>query len=143
MSALHTVDDCRIVKLQKIVRPQGNLSPVEGMATIPFPIARVFYLYDIPVDSSRGAHAHKELQQAIVCVMGSFDMVLQDGTDRRVVTLRRADEALYVPSMIWGELVNFSSGAVCFTLASMPYDEDDYLRTYDAFVAYRRQLEQR
>jgi uncharacterized RmlC-like cupin family protein len=143
MSVLHTVDDCRMIKLQKIERPQGNLTPVEGMATIPFPIARVFYLYDIPVDSSRGGHAHKDLQQAIVCVMGSFDMVLQDGTDRRVVTLRRGDEALYVPSMIWGELVNFSSGAVCFTLASLPYDEDDYLRTYDAFVAYRRQLEQR
>jgi hypothetical protein len=136
-----TVDDCRLIKLPRVSMPQGSLTPLEGESTIPFRIARVFYLYDIPVDSARGGHAHKQLEQAVVCVMGSFDMVVDDGRTRRVVTLRRPDEALYVPSLIWGELVNFSSGAVCFTLASMAYEESDYLREYPVFVDYRRQVE--
>ncbi|MDQ3280744.1 MAG: FdtA/QdtA family cupin domain-containing protein [Acidobacteriota bacterium] len=137
---MNTVADCRLIKLPKIAMPQGNITPVEGASTIPFRIARVFYLYDIPVDAARGGHAHRQLEQAIVCVMGSFDMVVDDGTSRRVVTLRRADEALYVPTGIWGELVNFSSGAVCFTLASIAYEESDYLRTYEEFIEYRRSL---
>lgn len=140
---ISTIDDCRIIKLPTMAMPQGNLTPLESAATIPFDIARVFYLYDIPVGSARGGHAHKHLQQAIVCVMGSFDMILDDGRDRRVMTLRRGDEALYIPSLIWGELVNFSSGAVCFTLASLPFDESDYLRRYEDFVAYRQELEHR
>jgi hypothetical protein len=140
---MNSIDDCRIIQLPKIRMRQGNITPVESNSTIPFAIARVFYLYDIPVDSKRGGHAHKELQQAIVCVMGSFDMIVDDGRARHVITLRRADQALYVPTTIWGELVNFSSGAVCLTLASLPFDESEYLRRYEDFVAYRRQLENR
>lgn len=140
---MNTVGNCRLIRLPTISMPQGSITPVEGSITIPFDIARVFYLYDIPVDSARGGHAHKNLEQVIVCVMGSFDVSVDDGRDRRIVTLRRADEALYVPSTIWGELVNFSSGAICLTLASMLYEESDYLRRYEDFVTYRRQLESR
>lgn len=136
----YTLDDCRIIQLQRIEQPQGTLSPIEGALTIPFRIARVFYLYDIPVDASRGGHAHRELQQAVVCVMGSFDMVLDDGSTRRSLTLRRGDQALYIPSTIWGELTNFSSGAVCYTLASLPFQESDYIRRYEDFVAWRQEL---
>lgn len=135
---MNTIADCRLLNLPKIAMPQGNITPIEGAITVPFDIARVFYLYDIPVDSSRGGHAHKKLEQVILCIMGSFDVIVDDGTDRRTVTLRRADEGLYVPSLLWAELVNFSSGAICVTLASMPYEEADYLRDYNEFVAWRR-----
>lgn len=140
---MNTIADCRIIRIPTKLNAQGNLTPIEGGDTIPFAIERVFYLYDIPVDSSRGGHAHRALQQAIVCVLGSFDMIVDDGRDRRVHTLRRADEALYVPAGIWGELVNFSSGAICFTLASLHYEESDYIRVYEDFVRYRRDAEAR
>jgi hypothetical protein len=135
---VNTIADCRILRLPTKHMPQGNLTFLEGSDTVPFDIARVFYLYDVPVDSSRGGHAHRALEQLIVCVLGSFEMIVDDGTQRHVYTMRRADEALYVPPGIWGELVNFSSGAVCFTLASMPYEEPDYIRVYEDFVNYRR-----
>jgi uncharacterized RmlC-like cupin family protein len=139
---MSTIDDCRLIRLPKISMPQGNITPIEGSSTIPFDIARVFYLYDIPADSSRGGHAHKELQQVIMCVMGSFDMIVDDGRERRMHTLRHANEALYVPPLIWGELVNFSSGAICLTLASQSYLESDYLRDYAGFAEYRRSMSQ-
>jgi len=135
---MNTIDDCRLIRLPQIAMPQGNITPIEGGRTIPFEIERVFYLYDIPVDAGRGGHAHRVLQQVIICVMGSFDFVVDDATQRRAVTLRRADEGLYVPSSIWGELVNFSSGAVCLTLASIHFDEREYIRDYDEFIRYRR-----
>jgi hypothetical protein len=137
---LNSIDDCRILSLPTIAMPQGNITPVESEQTIPFAIQRVFYLYDIPVDANRGGHAHKALQQVIVCLMGSFDVIVDDGQQRRTVTLRRADEALYLPNLVWGELVNFSSGAICLTFASLPYEEEDYLRDYDQFVAFRSRM---
>ena len=140
---MNAVSDCRVIRLPTKMTAQGNLTPIEGGSTIPFEIARIYYLYDIPVDSSRGGHAHRALEQAIVCVLGSFDMILDDGRDRRVQTLRRADEALFIPPGIWRELVNFSSGAICFTLASMPYQESDYIRVYDDFLRFRRGTEPR
>jgi len=132
-----TIDDCRVVKLPTIHTPQGDITVVEGTATVPFEIARVYYLYDMPAESSRGGHAHKELQQLIICVMGSFDLIVDDGKNRRSITLRRASEGLLVPRMIWRELVNFSSGAICFTLASLPYQESDYIRDYEEFRRYK------
>lgn len=136
---LTTLDDCRLVDLRKISRFEGNITPIESGQDVPFEIARVYYLYDIPGGEARGAHAHKELQQLIVSVMGSFDVVLDDGTNRKTFTLNRAYYGLYLPRMIWRELVGFSSGAVCLVFASMPYDERDYLRDYDSFLDYRRQ----
>jgi dTDP-4-dehydrorhamnose 3,5-epimerase-like enzyme len=132
-----TIEECRVLKLPKISMPQGNITPVEGARTIPFDIARVFYFYDVPVDAARGGHAHRRLEQVILCVMGSFDVVIDDGANHRTVMLRRADEALYVPPGIWGELVNFSSGAVCLTLASHAFDEEEYIRRYEDFAAWR------
>lgn len=128
-----TVDDCKLIDLPKITARQGNITPVEGNKDIPFDIERVYYLYDVPGGESRGGHAHKELQQLIVSVMGSFDVVLDDGQKKKTVTLNRAYYGLYVPKMIWRELENFSSGGICLVLASMPYGEDDYIRDYNLF----------
>jgi hypothetical protein len=128
------VEDCRLLELRQIPRREGKITPVEGLRDIPFEIARVYYLYDVPGGESRGGHAHKQLQQLVVSVMGSFDVVLDDGRQRKVVTLNRGYRGLYIPRLIWRELVNFSSGAVCLVLASLPYDEGDYIRDYDAFL---------
>lgn len=134
---MNTIHDCRLLDLPLIGMPQGNITPVEARRDIPFAIARVFYLYDIPGGESRGGHAHRDLHQVIVCVMGSFDVIVDDGKERRSIHLNRAYQALHVPNTIWGELVNFSSGAICLVLASLPYQESDYIRNYQQFVEYR------
>jgi len=128
------IDDCKILQLPKIKNRQGNLTPVQGEMDIPFDIARVYYLYDVPGGASRAGHAHKELQQLIVSVMGAFDIILDDGVMRKTIHLDRAYYGLYVPMMIWRELENFSSGAICLVLASLPYDESDYYRNYEEFL---------
>lgn len=136
-----TVADCRLVELPKHFRPEGSITPVEGGGQIvPFEIARVFYLYDVVGGAVRGGHAHKELEQFIVAVMGGFTVSLWDGDSRREVELNRAYIGLYVPPRIWMDLVNFSSGAVSVVLASAEYEEADYIRDPDAFAEYRRQL---
>lgn len=129
-----TLDDCRPIELGRISRPEGNLTPVEGLRSIPFAIGRVYYLYDIPGGAQRGGHAHRCLEQLLVSVMGAFDVVVDDGRSRRTVRLERAYYGLYVPPMIWRELEGFSSGAICVVLASLPYDEGDYIRRYDEFL---------
>jgi hypothetical protein len=133
-----TVDDCTLVELPKNSRPEGNITPVEGGETVPFEIARVFYLYDTIGGAERGGHAHRELQQLIVCVMGGFVVVLDDGTDRRTVELNRGYQGLYIPAMVWGEAVDFTSGAVCVVLASHLYSEADYIRDYEEYLRLRR-----
>jgi hypothetical protein len=134
-----TVDDCRIVPLPRINRPEGAITPVEGGSTIPFEIERVYYVYDVVRGASRGGHAHRALQQLVVAVMSRFVVTLDDGRDRRSVELDRADQGLYIPPMMWRELEQFSSGAVCVVLASLPYDEGDYIRDRAEFVELRRQ----
>lgn len=129
-----SIDDCKIIELPKISARQGNITPVEGIKTIPFDIRRVYYLYDVPGGETRGGHAHKGLQQLIVSVMGSFDVILNDGRQRKTVSLNRAYYGLYIPPMIWRELENFSSGGICLVLASQLYGEDDYIREYDQFL---------
>ena len=129
-----TVDDCRLTDLPRLYDPRGSLTPITGNQDVPFDIARTYYLYDVPGGSSRGGHAHRQLQQLIVSVMGAFDVVLDDGENRKTVRLERAYYGLYVPRMIWRELVNFSSGGICLVLASLPYDEHEYVRDYDAFI---------
>jgi dTDP-4-dehydrorhamnose 3,5-epimerase-like enzyme len=128
-----TLTHCRTINLPRIERPQGNLTAIATGAEVPFPLARVYYLYDIPGGEARGGHAHRDLQQLIVAVRGSFDVVLDDGRERRSVRLDRAYKGLYLPRMIWRELENFSSGGICVVLASAPYDEDDYIRDYSTF----------
>lgn len=128
------LDDCRLLDLPKVSDPRGNLSFIENSRHIPFDIKRVFFLYDVPTDQDRGAHAHKNLHQAIVCLSGGFDVALDDGRQQRRVRLNRPWQALHVPPMIWAAEVSFDPGSVCLVLASALYDEHDYIRDYDAFL---------
>jgi hypothetical protein len=129
---------CRIIDLERITDPRGNLTFVEGGSHVPFEIQRVFYLYDVPGGESRGGHAHRELQQLIIAASGSFDVVVDDGTEQERFSLNRSYYGLYVPRMVWSHLENFSSGSVSLVLASLPYDEADYYRDYDEFQAVRQ-----
>lgn len=130
----NSVHYCIILPLSKIQNRAGNITIVEGQTNIPFDVKRIYYLYDIPGGAARGGHAHKELQQLIVSVMGAFDVILDDGKNRKTVHLDRAYYGLYIPKMIWRELDNFSSGSICLVLASLPYDETDYYRDYDEYL---------
>lgn len=130
-----SLSDCKIIDLPKITDPRGNLSFIEGGQHIPFDIKRVYYLYDVPGGSDRGAHAHKELHQFIVAMSGSFDVVLDDGQQKHKFHMNRSHYGLYVCPMMWRDLDNFSSGAVCMVLASEHYDEADYIRDYTQFLA--------
>jgi len=133
------LNDCRLIELPKISDPRGNLTFVEGGNHIPFDIKRVYYLYDVPGGSDRGAHAHKNLHQFVVAMSGSFDIVLDDGERQRRFHLNRSYYGLYICPMMWRKLDNFSSGGVCMVLASAPYSEDDYIRDHDEFLARVRQ----
>ncbi|GAL00825.1 hypothetical protein JCM19314_51 [Nonlabens ulvanivorans] len=124
--------DVKIIDIPKITDPRGNLAVIEGH-TIPFKMERVYYLYDVPSSSQRGGHAHKELRQLIVALSGSFDVVLDDGNEQKTVTLNKPDKGLLIPTMVWRELENFSSGSVCMVVASMEFSEDDYIRDYNEF----------
>jgi len=125
--------DCRIIQLPKIVNSSGNLTFIETARHVPFEVKRVYYLYDVPGGAVRGGHAHRQLQQLIVAISGSFDVLLGDGSQRQRFHLNRSYYGLYVCPMIWRELDNFSSGAVCLVLASELYDESDYYRDYTDF----------
>jgi hypothetical protein len=124
---------CKLVDLPKITDPEGNLTPIEGGRHVPFDIMRVFYLYDVPGGATRAGHALKTCQQFIIAMSGSFDVVLDDGTDTKRYHLNRSYTGLYVPALIWRELENFSSGSVCTVLASEVYDEKGYYREYEEF----------
>lgn len=129
------IDRCQLVKLPVRHNPQGNLTFIEEEQHVPFPIARVYYLYDVPEGAVRGGHAHRELEQLIIPIGGSFDVVLDDGAERKRVLLDNPRVGLYLPRLIWRELENFSAGAFCLVLASAPYDEADYYRDYGEFRA--------
>ena len=132
-----TIDRCEIIQLPKIQDPRGNLTFVEGGSHIPFDILRVYYLYDVPGGSERGGHAHKELHQFIIAMSGSFDIVLDDGKNKKRIHLCRSYYGLYVPPMIWREIDNFSTSSVCMVLASNRYEESDYYRDYEEFLRAR------
>jgi len=134
MPAAHRLSDCRLVDLPKISDPRGNLTFIEGARHVPFEIKRIYYTYDVPGGSDRGAHAHKRLQQLIIAMSGSFDVVLDDGSEKKRFHLNRSYFGLYVCPMMWRELDNFSSGSVCLVLASELYDPEDYYRDYDEFL---------
>jgi dTDP-4-dehydrorhamnose 3,5-epimerase-like enzyme len=129
------LSQCRLIELPKIHDPRGNLSFIEETRHIPFNIKRVYYLYDIPGGETRGGHAHKNLQQLIVAMSGSFNVIIDDAFNKKNFSLNRSYYGLYLTNMVWREIVNFSSGAVCLVLASEYYDEDDYYREYDEFIA--------
>lgn len=113
---------------------RGNLSFIESMRHIPFDIKRVYYLYDVPLGQKRAAHAHKDLQQLFIPIKGSFRLELDDGYTQKSIVLSRPSQALYIPPMIWRDIVDFSVDAVCLVLASDYYTEDDYYRDYDDFI---------
>lgn len=125
----------QIISIPKIEERRGNLSVIEN-DTIPFDIKRVYYLYDVPTGSERGGHAHKNLQQFLVALSGSFDVVLNDGKEEQIVTLNKPFEGLLINSGIWRELRNFSSGSICLVVASEVYIEEDYIRDFDEFIKY-------
>ncbi len=129
-----SLDACRTIDLPKITDVRGNLTFVEGGRHIPFEIKRTYYLYDVPGGAERGGHAHKGLHQLIIAISGAFDIVLDDGKEKKRYHLNRSYFGLYVCPMVWREMDNFSSGAVCLVLASSYYDEADYLRNYDEFL---------
>jgi dTDP-4-dehydrorhamnose 3,5-epimerase-like enzyme len=133
-----TISDCHRVDLPKMSERRGALTPIYGQEHVPFEISRVYYLYDVPGGESRGGHAHKALQQLLVSVMGAFDVVVDDGQSRKTIRLDRAYFGLYIPQMIWRELINFSSGGICLVLTSLPYSEEDYVRVYDDFLNRKR-----
>ncbi len=134
-----TIKDCRLVNLPKIEDPRGSLTFIENSKHIPFDIQRVYYLYDVPGGAERGSHGHRALQQFMVAMSGSFDITLDDGNEKITFHLNRSYYGLYIPPMMWRELDNFSSGAVCMVLASDIYREDDYFRDYSSFIQATRE----
>ncbi|MCR4800935.1 MAG: FdtA/QdtA family cupin domain-containing protein [Bacteroidales bacterium] len=133
-----SVFDCSIIELPKITDRRGNITPVYSNENIPFDVKRVFYLYDIPGGEARGAHAHKKCHQFLVAASGAFEVVLDDGVNKRTVTLNRPYYGLHIPPGIWAAEQGFSSGSVCLVLASEKYDESDYIREYEEFKEYKK-----
>jgi hypothetical protein len=130
-----SISHCKILSLPRINDARGNLTFVESGRHVPFDIKRVYYLYDVPGGASRAAHGHRKLEQIMISMSGSFDVLLDDGRDKKLFHLNRSYYGLYIPPMIWRDLFNFSSGAVCAVLASDFYDEADYFRDYGSFMA--------
>ncbi len=129
------IHDLKVFDIPKIKDPRGNLAVIER-EVIPFKIQRIYYLFDVPSGSRRGGHAHKTLTQFLVALSGSFDVVLKDSTDKKVITLNNPSKGLLITPGIWRELENFSSGAVCLVIASEEYDEKDYIRNFKKYVSY-------
>jgi hypothetical protein len=129
-----SLERCRLIELPVISNPKGNLTFIEGHRHVPFDIKRVYYLYDVPGGAERGGHGHRELEQLIIAMSGSFDVILDDGADRQRFHLNRSYVGLYVCPMMWREIDNFSSGSVCMVLASTRYEESDYYREYEPFL---------
>ncbi|MBE0679715.1 MAG: WxcM-like domain-containing protein [Bacteroidales bacterium] len=134
---LSDIYNCNVVELPKIHNIAGNITIIQNGTTQPFDVKRVYYLYDVPGGSDRGGHAHKNLEQLIIAASGCFDVVLDDGKNKKVIELNRPYYALYVKPGIWREIINFSSGAICLVLASQKFDADDYIRDYHEFKRFR------
>jgi hypothetical protein len=133
-----SIYNCNVITLPKIHNRAGNITALNNSIDLPFDICRVYYLYDIPGGELRGGHAHKELQQLIIAVSGSFDITLDDGLNKKTVSLNRPYYGLHVLPGIWRELNNFSSGAICLVLASHKFDENDYIRDYSQFINWKK-----
>ena len=136
-----TIYDCTMIEMDRHHSDRkGNITVIENDVTVPFDMKRVYYLYDVPGGESRGGHAHKELQQLIIAASGGFDVTLDDGKVKRTYSLNRSYMGLLIVPGIWRELDNFSGGSVCLVMASMPYEETDYIREYERFLEYKKLL---
>ena len=131
------VYNCNVIELPKVHNRAGNITPIHGELDVPFSIKRIYYLYDVPGGEIRGGHAHYKLEQLIVAASGSFDVIIDDGKNKKTITLNRPNYGLYITPGIWRDLINFSSGAVLLVLASHIYSEEDYIRNYDSFLKYK------
>lgn len=127
-----SIKDVQLIDIAKVHDTRGNLSVIEGNA-VPFEMKRVYYLYDIPSGGRRGGHSHKDCQELLVALSGSFDVIVNDGSEQKSVTLNKPNIGLLIPNGIWRELENFSSGSVCLVLASEVFEEEDYIRDFEAF----------
>jgi hypothetical protein len=129
---------CNVIELSKIHNRAGNITIIQNGIYQPFDIKRVYYLYDVPAGSERGGHAHKNLYQLIVAASGSFDVIIDDGFNKKIIELNRPFYGLLIVPGIWREIINFSSGAICLVLASEKYEQDDYIRDYNEFKKFRQ-----
>jgi dTDP-4-dehydrorhamnose 3,5-epimerase-like enzyme len=133
MTAARGVDDAKLIELPRVGSTRGNLTFLESKRHVPFEIQRVFFLYDVPGGESRAGHANRTLEELLIAVSGSFDVTVDDGKEHRTFFLNRSYYGLYIPSMLWREITNFSSGSVCLVLASDYYDANDYHRSYNDY----------
>lgn len=131
-----SVYDCSVIDLPKIENRSGNITPIQGLVNVPFDIKRIFYSYDIPGGEARGAHAHKECHQFLIAASGSYEVVLDDGTNKRTILLNRPFYGLHIPPGIWAAEQGFSSGSICLVLASHGYEETDYIRNYSDYLSF-------
>ncbi len=136
----NTVFDCSVIDLPQIFNDAGNIIILENGNNIPFDVKRVYYLYDIPGGASRGGHAHYKLEQYIIAGCGSFEVILNDGFNVRTIVLNNPNKALHIVPGLWRELDNFSSGCISLVLASELYDENDYIRNYEDFLEFKKEL---
>jgi hypothetical protein len=134
------VENCSIISLPRLSDPRGDLTFIEADQHLPFSIKRVYYLYNVPKTQERGGHAHKDLHQLMIAISGSFDVLLGDGLKKKKFKLSQPDQGLYICPLIWRDLQNFSSGAVCMVLASSNYIESDYFRNFNEFSNFKLRL---
>lgn len=135
---MNTLDRCNIIEFPKIKDYRGNLTFIEGPGHIPFTISRTYWIYDVPGGENRSGHANKTNEEVIISLSGAFDVVIDDGTERKTITLNRSYNGLYIPTMVWRQFQDFSTNAVALILASVPYDRDDYIEDYTAFQEAQR-----
>ena len=134
-----SIGNCRLIELPRVQDPRGNLTYIESGRHIPFEVKRVFYLYDVPGGASRAGHALKSCHQFLIATSGSFDVIVDDVTEKKVFQLNPSYYGLYIPPMIWREISNFSSNSICIVLASEFFSEADYYRDYSQFVSRVRE----
>lgn len=128
------INECNLLRLKSVLEPRGNLTFIEGDLDIPFQIKRIYYVYGVPRNGSRGGHAHRDLEQLMIALSGSFNIAVDDGKEKKVITLSSPSLGLYIPKMIWSEMSDFSDSAVFLVLASDHYNESEYIRNYDEFL---------
>ena len=134
-----SIENVQLINLPKILDSRGNLSFFESNNQVPFPINRSYWIYDVPGGEVRGGHAYHKLQEMIVALSGSFDVLVDDGKEKKTISLNRSYTGLYIPAGIWRQLVNFSTNSLALIVADLPYDESDYIREYQDYQNLRNQ----